>query len=70
MKYRELETHQGEVLMEQFSLWVSSVLAYGGVAFWWVLGVAFDNWLVTTIVILVVALVITMQTLKEYMLYK
>ena len=45
-------------------------MAYGGVAFWWVLGVAFDNWLVTTIVILVVALVITMQTLKEYMLYK
>jgi len=56
--------------MEQVSLWVSSVLAYGGFAFWWVLGMALDNWLVTTIVILGVALVVTMQTLKEYMLYK
>jgi len=56
--------------MEQVSLWVSSILAYGDFVFWWVLGVAFNNWLVTTVVILVVALVVAMQAFKEYLLSK
>lgn len=56
--------------MEQVSSWASSIQTLWTAAFWWVVGMAFDNWLVTTIVILGVALVVSMQTLKEYMLYK
>ncbi len=56
--------------MEQVSSWASSILTVWAAAFWGVVGMALDNWLVTTIVILIISLGVAMQTLKEYLLYK
>ena len=56
--------------MEQVSLWVSTVLAYWDYAFWWVVALALDNLVFTTIILLALLLVGMRVALKEYLLYK
>lgn len=56
--------------MEQLPSWASFSLAYWTVAFWWVVSMALDHWLLTTIVLVVLLATAIGVALKEYFLLK
>ena len=55
--------------MEQLPSWMSFSVAYWTVAFWWVVSMALDHWLLTTIILVVLLATAMGVAFKEYLLY-
>ena len=56
--------------MEQVTAWASFTLAYVIMALWWLMGMALDNWLLTTFILLLPLVVAVRIAWREYLLYK